>query len=136
MVSQDAYDKLHNLEVVTAKHGEQFKAYEHLLAQNTETLKEVKNVLIDNARFSERLNNMDKRQDHDELKYEKLEQKVQINQNKIVYWSGGIAASLIFAGIIFSAFKLQPAPISAPSVQYDSHGAALQHQTQQRNKTQ
>ena len=136
MVSQDAYDKLHNLEVVTAKHGEQFKAYEHLLAQNTETLKEVKNVLIDNARFSERLNNMDKRQDHDELRYDKLEQKVQVNQNKIVYASGSVAAIILLSGIIFSAFKLQPVPVSTPSAQYDSRGALLQHQTQQSNKTQ
>ena len=110
MASQNVADKLHNLEVVTAKHGEQFKAYETLLAQNTETLKEVKNVLIDNARFSERLNNMDKRQDHEELRYDKLEQKVQDNQNKIVYWSGGLAAIVLFSGIIFSVIKLQIAP--------------------------
>lgn len=136
MVSQDAYDKLHNLEVVTAKHGEQFKAYENLLAQNTETLKEVKNVLIDNARFSERLNNMDKRQDHEELRYDKLEQKVQANQNKIVYWSGGLAAIALFSGIIFSAFKLQIAPEKPHDDRYDSHAESPQHQTQQSNKKQ
>ena len=136
MVSQDAYDKLHNLEVVTAKHGEQFKAYENLLAQNTETLKEVKNVLIDNARFSERLNNMDKRQDHEESRYEKLEQKVQKNQTQIVYWSGGLAAIALFSGIIFSAFKLSLAPESTPSDRNGSRVESPQHQQQQSNKTQ
>lgn len=136
MVSQDAYDKLHNLEVVTARHGEQFKAYEHLLAQNTETLKEVKNVLIDNARLSERLNNIDKRQDHDELRYDKLEQKVQLNQNKIVYASGSVAAIILLSGIIFSAFKLSLAPTPTPSDRYDSPGELRQHQTQQSSKTQ
>jgi len=102
MVSQDAYDKLHKLEVVTAQHGEQFKAYENLLAQNTETLKEVKNVLVDNARFSERLNNMDKRQDNDDVRYDKLEKKVEANHNKIIYASGGFAAFMLIGGIISS----------------------------------
>lgn len=105
MVSQDAYDKLHNLEVVTARHGEQFKAYENLLAQNTETLKEVKNVLVDNARFSERLNNMDRRQDNDDYRHDKLEQKVQSNHTTIIYWSGGISAIIFIIGIALALTK-------------------------------
>lgn len=105
MVSQDAYDKLHKLEVVTAQHGEQFKAYEKLLAQNTETLKEVKNVLVDNARFSERLNNIDRRQDNDDVRHEKLEQKVLSNHNTIIYWSGGITALVFIGGIAMSLIK-------------------------------
>lgn len=105
MVSQDAYDKLHQLEVVTAQHGEQFKAYEKLLAQNTETLKEVKNVLVDNARTSERLNNIDRRQDNDDVRHDKLEQKVLDNHNKIIYASGGLAVLVFLSGIVMSFIK-------------------------------
>ena len=105
MVSQDAYDKLHKLEIVTAQHGEQFKAYEALLVQNTETLKEVKNVLIDNARFSERLNNMDKRQDKDDDRHEKLENKVQSLQGKFMTYSGGLAVLVFIVGITITLAK-------------------------------
>tara|TARA_R110000851_G_C12833110_1_gene540900 strand:+ start:264 stop:659 length:396 start_codon:yes stop_codon:yes gene_type:complete len=127
MASLDVSDKLHNLEVITARHGEQFKAYENLLAQNTETLKEVKNVLIDNARFSERLNNMDRRQDNDELKFDKLDKKVQANHDKIIYWSGGIAAIVLLSSMIFSAFKLQTAPLPTPSAHPDPSASYRQH---------
>jgi predicted nuclease with TOPRIM domain len=105
MVSQDAYEKLHRLEVLTAQHGEQFKAYENLLAQNTETLKEVKNVLIDNARFNERLNSMNNRQNLEDSRFNKLEVKVQSNENKLVYYSGGITVLVFLVGISISFIK-------------------------------
>jgi hypothetical protein len=99
MVSQDAYDKLHQLEIITTQHGEQFKAYEKLLAQNTETLKEVKDVLVNTAVTNERLNNMDKRQDKDDVRHEKLEAKVNSIQSKIMYYSGGVAVLVFAIGI-------------------------------------
>ena len=91
MVTQDAYDKLHKLEIVTA--------------QNTETLKEVKNVLVNSAVTNERLNNIDKRQDNDDVRHEKLEQKVLDNHNKIIYASGGFAALVFTIGTAMSLIK-------------------------------
>jgi hypothetical protein len=105
MVSQDAYDKLHQLELVTTQHGEQFKAYEKLLAQNTETLKEVKDVLVNTAVTNERLNNVDRRQDNDDIRHEKLETRVNGLQSKLMYYSGGLAVLVFVLGIAISLSK-------------------------------
>ena len=120
MASQDVSLKLQHLE-------NQMSVHSKLHEQNAETLTEVKNVLVSNAKISQQLVHIDKRLDSHDARFDKIDTRVQTNHNKIVYASGSIAAIILLSGMIFSAFKLQTAPLSTPSVPSDSRVEYRQH---------
>lgn len=76
--------------------------HEQLLTQNSETLREVKEVLVKQAVMAHRMDSLDS-------KLVKIEEKVEANHTKIVYWSGGIAA--IFSLITILAFVIKVLPV-------------------------
>lgn len=129
MATTDVSEKLHHLDTQLAVH-------ERLHAQNTETLKEVKDVLISNAKISQQLTHVDKRLDSMDYRFDKIDNRVETNHYKIVYWSGGIAVIVLFSCIIFSAFELSLISESTPSDRNGSRVESPQHQQQQSSKTQ
>ena len=120
MASQDVSQKLQHLE-------SQMSVHSKLHEQNAETLTEVKNVLVSNAKISQQLVHIDKRLDSHDVRFDKIDTRVQTNHNKIVYASGSIAAIILLSGMIFSAFKLQTAPLPTPSAHPDPSASYRQH---------
>ena len=65
MASQDVSNKLNHLEA-------QLSVHERLHVQSAETLREVKNVLVSNAKLSQQLVHVDKRLDHIDGRFDKV----------------------------------------------------------------
>ena len=99
MASQDVSNKLNHLEA-------QLSVHERLHVQSAETLREVKNVLVSNAKLSQQLVHVDKRLDHIDGRFDKVENRVETNHNKIVYWSGCIGAVFALVTLALAAVKL------------------------------
>lgn len=99
MASQDVANKLSHLEA-------QLSVHEQLHVQSAETLREVKNVLVSNAKISQQLVHVDKRLDNIDGRFDKIETRVETNHNKIVYWSGCIGAVLALITLAGAVVKL------------------------------
>jgi hypothetical protein len=116
MASHDVTEKLNRLESKLSLHSELHK-------QNAETLREVKNVLVSNAKISQQLVGIDRRLDKiDERfekvdeRFEKVETKTDKNREKIFYWSGGLAAVVLVFGMITTYVKIDQAAAKMPPI--------------------
>lgn len=83
---------------------DQLRRHDQLHQENSETLREVKNVLVGQAKLSERFISLDRRFEKLETSFDKRFEKLEIrsdkNQKTITYWSGGMAAIFCVCGIV------------------------------------
>jgi len=90
----------------------QLQRHEYLIQDTSETLREVKNVLVGQAKLTERILHLDKRLETSEIRNEKhmikLEERIDVNQKVILRWSGGITALLGVVGILSAVSKFMP----------------------------
>lgn len=98
MVSQDVAQKVQHIE-------NQLSVHSKLHEQNAETLTEVKNVLVSNAKISQQLVHIENRLDGHDSRFDKIDDRVQTNHNKIVYWTGGLASIAFTVGVLLVMIK-------------------------------
>lgn len=99
----------------------QLKLHDQLHKDNTEAIKQVKDVLVKLATVSsdvthvvsrlERIDEyyqkeLDKLETETKLKFEKLEDKVADNRTTVVKWSGGLAVLVFVIGLLPVLLKL------------------------------
>lgn len=89
---------------------EVLRRHDQLHQDNSQTLEEVKNVLVGQAKLSERFISLDKRFDkleaNNDKRFDKLEARSDKNQKTITYWSGGMAAIFALIGIVSVVSRL------------------------------
>ena len=98
MVSQDVAQKVQRIESQLSFHSK-------LHEQSAETLTEVKNVLVSNAKISQQLVHIENRIDSHDSRFDKIDDRVQTNHNKIVYWTGGLTSIVFIIGILSTVIK-------------------------------
>ena len=119
--SKDVSDELHSLSVRTS-------LIEQSQEQMNEMLKKLGDVLISNAGISKQLVHIEKRLDSSDVRYDKLEGRISKNHDKIIYWSGGLAAMLLVAGLLLKDIKLASPLQSTPAARIDSPALLPQRQ--------
>lgn len=127
--SKDVSDELHSLSVRTS-------LIEQSQEQMNEMLKKLGDVLISNAGISKQLVHIEKRLDSSDVRYDKLEARISKNHDKIIYWSGSLAALLLVAGVLFKDIKLAEPQKTIPYAQNDSRALLPQRQELPSNKEQ
>jgi predicted RNase H-like nuclease (RuvC/YqgF family) len=112
MASVDVSEKLQEMEG-------QLRRHENLHQDNSETLREVKNVLVGQAKLTERILHLDRRLETTEERHEKtidkveqaidkMDERIDVNQKVIWRWSGGMTALLAFMGLLSAVSKFLP----------------------------
>ncbi len=97
----------------------QLRRHDRLHQDNSDTLREVKNVLVGQAKLTERILHLDRRLETTEERHEKtidrveqaidkMDGRIDINQKVIWRWSGGITMLLAVLGVISTVSKFVP----------------------------
>ena len=101
----------------------QLRRHDRLHQDNSETLREVKNVLVGQAKLTERILHLDRRletteerhekridviEERQEIRNEKMDERIDVNQKVIWRWSGGMTALVAVVGIISALSKFIP----------------------------
>lgn len=80
--------------------------HERLLAEQSETLRGVKDVLVQQGATQQALVDVNRRLDDHDLRLEKWVEQSTRNREQILRWSGGIAAVIAVAGLMVALQKL------------------------------
>lgn len=98
----------------------QLRYHDQLHRDNSETLKEVKNVLVRQASISEKILNLDERLEKTEERFDKrfdkleesigarlgkMDDRVDNNQKSVYKWSGGLAALMGVVAVLGALAK-------------------------------
>jgi len=91
---------------------EQLRRHEYLHENTSETLRQVKNVLVGQAQLTERILHLDRRlettEERHEQRFNKMDERIDVNQKVIWRWSGGMTALLGLVGLISALSKFIP----------------------------
>lgn len=98
MASVDVAGKLEHIE-------KRLDIHDVLHQQNTQILSSINDVLVNQARYDERMNHMSSRQEGLNAKVDKLKEKVETNTAQIMKWAGGIAAVITVFSIAVTIIK-------------------------------
>lgn len=96
MADQNVAEQLKQLHEKQAETQAQLKFHERLHQQNADTLLEVKNVLIENARTTEQIQHMNRRFDAVDARLNSHSDKIQANHQQLIKW-GAVLSALAFA---------------------------------------